>query len=56
MTLSPRVLEDVIKALDDNYFEGAVETVLIAYPTLTRDEAVDIVEKIRPSEREVDHD
>lgn len=33
-------------ALDEDYLEGAVETVFETYPDATRDEAVDAVEEI----------
>lgn len=44
--ITPKLRADVEAALDDNDYETAVEIVFAAYPYLTRDEAVDVVEWI----------
>lgn len=41
-----KLIEEVLIAVRDGYYEGAVETVLITHPDMTRDEAVDLVESI----------
>ena len=38
--------DEIELCLEDDYYEGAVELVLEAFPDCTRDEAVDIVEEI----------
>jgi len=35
----------ILEAIDADYYEGAVEQVFTEYPMLTRDQAVDLVEK-----------
>lgn len=47
MEPSTDLTDRVLLALSDNDFEGAVEEVFALYPNATRDEVVDLVEKIQ---------
>lgn len=44
--LSEKTLQAVRAALSDGYYEGAVEAVFEQFPEATRDEVVDVVEKM----------
>lgn len=51
--LTPSQEECVRELMDIGDFEGAVETVFEFFPTLTRDEAVDLVETVKPKRRKL---
>jgi hypothetical protein len=44
--IPPYVQENVWRALMDQYPEGAIEELLLHFKEMTRDEAVDIVERL----------
>lgn len=47
MFLVPEKLRDLItEILANDYFEGAVEVTLAWYPEMTRDQALDLVERV----------